>query len=91
MKTISVIEEDIISDKLERFKRSVEYCHPQVPSLSSETALAIERYSWAGHLDNVIRDKSFEELDSLTKKFEETCQCETIGQLNSKKIIEEKQ
>jgi hypothetical protein len=52
--------------KLDNLKRSIDYCHPQVPSLAVETALLIERHIHAGNIDEVFADKSFEELNDAT-------------------------
>jgi hypothetical protein len=62
--------------KLDNLKRSIDDCHPQVPSLAVETALLIERHASAGNIDEVFTDKSFEELNDTTRLFEHTCICE---------------
>ena len=61
--------------KLDNLKRSIDDCHPQVPSLAVETALLIERHASAGNIDEVFTDKSFEELNDATRLFERTCTC----------------
>ena len=62
--------------KLDNLKRSIDDCHPQVPSLAVDTALLIERHASAGNIDEVFMDKSFEELNDATRLFERTCKCE---------------
>lgn len=62
--------------RLDNLKRSIDDCHPQVPSLAVETALLIERHASAGNIDEVFTDKSFEELNDATRSFEHTCTCE---------------
>lgn len=64
--------------KLDNLKRSIDDCHPQVPSLVAETALFIERHASAGNIDEVFTDKSFEELNDATRLFENTCICERM-------------
>lgn len=61
--------------KLDNLKRSIDDCHPQVPSLAVETALFIERHASAGNIDEVFTNKSFEELNDATRLFERTCTC----------------
>lgn len=61
--------------KLDNLKRSVDDCHPQIPSLSVEIALLIERHASAGNIDEIFVDKSFEELNDATRLFERTCTC----------------
>lgn len=61
--------------KLDNLKKSIDDCHPQVPSLAVETALYIERHASAGNIDEVFTDKSFEELNDATRLFEHTCMC----------------
>ena len=76
----------IILDKLDLLKRSIENCHPQVPSLSVETALIIEKYANSRQLDESFADKSLEDLDKLTKQFEDNCSCEgTVNISRTKK------
>jgi hypothetical protein len=75
----------IVLDKLDLLKGSVENCHPQVPSLSVETALDIERYANSRQLDEFFANKSLEELNKLTKQFEDNCSCE--GAANSSRPI----
>lgn len=65
--------------RLDNLKRSIDDCHPQVPSLAVETALLIERHTSAGNIDEVFAEKSFEELNDATKLFERTCICERIA------------
>ena len=43
--TMPARETVIILDKLDLLKRSIENCHPQVPSLSVEIAIVIEKYA----------------------------------------------
>lgn len=72
--------------KLDNLKRSIDDCHPQVPSLAVETALLIERHSSAGNIDKFFTDKSFEELNDATRLFENTCAC-TSKMLSSERIV----
>lgn len=76
----------IVLDKLDLLKGSVENCHPQVPSLSVETALVIEKYANSRQLDRFFSDKSLEDLDKLTKQFEDNCSCEGETNISSKPI-----
>lgn len=69
-------EAAIVLDKLDLLKRSIENCHPQVPSLSVEVALVIEKYANSRQLDEFFADKSLEDLNKLTKQFEDSCSCE---------------
>lgn len=74
----------IVLDKLDLLKGSVENCHPQVPSLSVETALVIEKYANSGQLDEFFADKSLEDLNRLTKQFEDNCSCEEASNISSR-------
>ncbi len=65
--------------KLDNLKRSIDDCHPQVPSLVVEIALLLERHASTGNIDEVFADKSFEELNDATRLFEHTCICERIA------------
>jgi len=80
----------IILDKLDLLKGSIENCHPQVPSLSVETALDIERYANSGQLDEFFADKSLEDLNKLTKQFEDNCLCEGTTNISSRQISQAK-
>jgi K+/H+ antiporter YhaU regulatory subunit KhtT len=64
-----------ILDSLDQLKRSIDNCHPQVPSLAIETALIIEK----SNVDEFFIDKSIDDLNKLTKQFEQNCTCESIG------------
>ncbi len=64
--------------KLDNLKRSIDDCHPQVPSLAVETALLIERHASSGNIDETFSDKSFEEMNDATRLFERTCTCERM-------------
>ena len=64
--------------RLDNLKRSIDDCHPQVPSLAVETALLIERHTSAGNIDDMFADKSFEELNDATKLFESACKCDSM-------------
>lgn len=74
----------IVLDKLDLLKGSVENCHPQVPSLSVETDLVIEKYANSGQLDEFFADKSLEDLNRLTKQFEDNCSCEEAPNISSR-------
>lgn len=73
----------IILDKLDLLKGSIENCHPQVPSLAVETAINIEKYANSGQLDEFFADKSIEDLNKLTKQFEDNCSCEEAINISS--------
>lgn len=77
-----------ISNSLNQLKRSVEDCHPQVPSLAVETALIIEKYVSFKSIDEFYADQSIEDLNKLTKQFEKDCICESTGITTNKKIQE---
>jgi hypothetical protein len=64
--------------KLDNLKRSIDDCHPQVPSLAVETALLIERHTSAENIDEVFAEKSFEELNDATRLFEQICTCKEM-------------
>lgn len=81
---MSAREAVIILDKLNLLKGSIENCHPQVPSLSVETALDIERYANSKQLDEFFADKSLEDLNKLTKWFEDNCSCEGATNISSR-------
>lgn len=66
-----------ILDNLDQLKRSIDNCHPQVPSLAVETALIIEKYVSFKSIDEYYADQSIEDLHKLTKQFEENCMCES--------------
>ena len=66
-----------IIDRLDQLKRSIENCHPQTPSLSVETALIIERKAMIGNIDELFVEQSIDNLNNLTKLFEDTCSCES--------------
>lgn len=76
-----------ILNNLDQLKRSVKDCHPQVPSLAVETALIIEKYVSFKSIDEFYADQSIEDLNKLTKQFEENCMCESTG-ITNKKIQE---
>lgn len=75
-----------ILDNLNQLKRSIDNCHPQVPSLAVETALIIEKYVSFKSIDEYYADQSIEDLNKLTKQFEENCVCESIGQPVRKRL-----
>lgn len=64
--------------RLDNLKRSIDDCHPQVPSIAVETASLIERHHTTGNVDESFADKSLEELNDATRLFERTCKCEEI-------------
>lgn len=87
---MSAREAVIILDKLDLLKGSIENCHPQVPSLSVETALDIERYTNSGRLDEFFANKSLEDLNKLTRQFEDNCSCEGAVNISSRPISQAK-
>ena len=72
---------------LDQLKRSIDHCHPQVPSLAVETALTIERYASSKNIDEFFAEKSIDDLNKLTKQFEINCMCEST-RITYKKIQE---
>jgi hypothetical protein len=81
---MSAREAVIVLDKLDLLKGSVENCHPQVPSLSVETALVIEKYANSRQLDEFFANKSLEDLNKLTKQFEDNCSCQEEVNISSR-------
>jgi hypothetical protein len=75
-----------ILDNLYQLKKSIENCHPQVPSLAVDTALIIEKYLSFKNIDEFYADQSIEDLNKLTKQFEENCICESTGSPFRKKL-----
>jgi len=54
-----------ILDNLNQLKRSIDNCHPQVPSLAVETALIIiEKYVSFKSIDEYCADQSIEDISS---------------------------
>lgn len=81
---MSAREAVVILDKLDLLKGSIENCHPQVPSLAVEIAINIEKYVSSGQLDEFFANKSLEDLDKLTKQFEDNCSCEGAINISSR-------